>query len=167
MTAPRFVVDTMLGRLARWLRAMGYDTLFPRPAEDRWLLELAATEDRVLVTRDGALAGLAGPRGCLIRSEQIDRQLAEVVDTLRLSPVPAARLSRCLECNTPVEPRDKHTLRDVVPARVYATRTEFTGCPACGKVYWLGSHTDRIEARLARVLEPPPGPGADEFREPR
>src|SRR6266508_2517498 len=85
---PRCVVDTMLGRLGRWLRAMGYDTLYPGPtpgeAGDQRLLQLARAEDRILVTRDRMLARLAEPRGCLIRSELVDDQLLETVERLGL-----------------------------------------------------------------------------------
>lgn len=153
MKPPRFVVDTMLGRLARWLRAMGYDTLYLGPAEDRRLLQLAEAEDRILLTRDGRLARLAGTRGCLVQADQVDRQLAEVVERLTLAPPDAGWLSRCLECNAVLEPRPKHTLNGLVPDYVFATQTDFMGCPGCGKIYWPGSHADRIWARLARLLD--------------
>jgi hypothetical protein len=84
----RFVVDTMLGRLARWLRAMGFDTLYPGQVEDHRLLHLAHAEDRVLVTRDRRLARLAHPRGCLIQSEVVDHQIVEMRERLGLAPPP-------------------------------------------------------------------------------
>jgi uncharacterized protein with PIN domain len=78
----------MLGRLARWLRAMGYDTLYPGPTPgqvgDRQLLALAHAEDRVLVTRDRMLARLADPRGCLVRSERLADQLLEMIERMSL-----------------------------------------------------------------------------------
>lgn len=153
MSPPRFVVDTMLGRLARWLRAMGYDTLYLGPADDRRLLQLASSEDRILLTRDGKLARLAGALGCLIRADQLDRQLAEAVEKLSLAPQNSAWLSRCLECNALLEPRPKATLNGLVPEYVFATQSEFTGCPGCGKIYWAGSHADRMLARLTRILD--------------
>lgn len=148
----RFVVDTMLGRLARWLRAMGYDTLYLGPAHDRRLLQLALSEDRLLLTRDAKLAQLAGPRGCLVREETMGRQLAQVVEELTLAPPNEGWLSRCLECNALLEPRAKETLRGVVPEYVFATQTDFMGCPGCGKIYWPGTHADRMLARLAQLL---------------
>src|SRR5262245_5316693 len=75
----RFVVDTMLGRLARWLRAMGYDTLYLGQAEDRQLLQLARAQARILLTRDRVLARLAEPHSCLIRGERVDDQILEAV----------------------------------------------------------------------------------------
>lgn len=152
----RFVVDIMLGRLARWLRAMGYDTLYPRPAPghagDRRLRELCRAEQRVLITRDRMLARLAEPRSCLVRSEAVDQQIAEVVRTLALSPRKADWLSRCLDCNTPLEARPRESVAARVPAHVLATRSEFMACPGCAKIYWAGTHADRMLARLARLL---------------
>lgn len=153
MSPPRFVVDTMLGRLARWLRAMGYDTLYLGPADDRRLLQLAETENRILLTRDAKLARLAASRGCLIRADGVDQQLVEAVEKLSLVPREAGWLSRCLECNTVLEPRPKDTLNGLVPEYIFSTHTEFMGCRGCGKIYWAGSHADRMLARLARLLD--------------
>jgi uncharacterized protein len=148
VTPHRFVVDTMLGRLARWLRAMGYDTLYPGQAADRQLLQLARAESRILITRDRMLARLAHPQGCLITAELI----VEAVGRLALSPVETDWLSRCLECNARLEQREKAALSDLVPDHVLATQTEFMGCPGCGRIYWGGSHADRMLARLSRLL---------------
>jgi uncharacterized protein with PIN domain len=154
--APLFVVDIMLGRLARWLRALGYDTRYPGPlpghAGDRQLLQIAHAEDRILATRDRMLARLAGPRGCLVRAERLDDQLVEMVEHLGLHPREQDRLSRCLDCNSPLEPSPRAGVRGLVPERVFATHAEFRNCPGCAKIYWAGSHTDRILERLARVL---------------
>jgi uncharacterized protein with PIN domain len=148
----RFVVDTMLGRLAHWLRAMGYDAVYFGPAEDARLLRLARAESRVLVTRDAKLAEAAGPLGCLLRAEDVDGQVLETVAKLRLTPDETSWLSRCLACNARLEARAKDAVRDMVPPRVFAAHHEFRGCPACAKVYWAGSHADRILERLARLL---------------
>jgi uncharacterized protein with PIN domain len=153
---PRFVVDTMLGRLARWLRAMGYDTCYAGPtpghAGDRRLLQIAGVEDRVLVTRDRMLSRLAEPRGCLIRAERLDEQLVEMVVHLGLHPRKQDWLSRCLDCNSTLEPRPREGVRGLVPEHVFAVHAEFRTCPGCAKIYWAGSHTDRIVERLARIL---------------
>ena len=85
-TPQRFVLDTMLGKLARWLRAMGYDALYFKAADDRYLLQLARAEARTLLTRDAKLARLAGPGGLLIRATEIESQMAEVLERLALRP---------------------------------------------------------------------------------
>jgi len=150
---PRFVVDTMLGRLARWLRAMGYDTLYPGQAEDRRLLQLARAEERILVTRDRMLARLAEPRSCLIHAESVDDQLLEAVERLALSPDGSGWLSRCLECNARLEPGAREALRGLVPEHVFATHADFMRCPGCARIYWAGSHADRMLERLTRLLD--------------
>ena len=150
--APRFAVDTMLGRLARWLRAMGYDTVYPGQVEDRRLLQLARAETRILVTRDRVLARLAEPHSCLIRGERVDDQILEIVERLALSPVDGDWLSRCLECNALLEPGPRESLQALVPERVFAAHTEFMRCPDCARIYWPGSHADRMVERLSRLL---------------
>ncbi len=142
----------MLGRLARWLRAMGYDTLYPGQAEDRLLLRLARIEDRVLVTRDRMLARLAEARGCLIRAQAVDDQVIEAVSRLGLVPGTERWLSRCLDCNAVLEPRSPSELGGLVPERVLVSRPGFMSCPGCAKVYWDGSHADRMLERLERLL---------------
>ena len=142
----RFVADVMLGRLARWLRALGYDTVYRRDAADRQLLGLALREDRRLLTRDTALARLARERGLLIRRDGLDDQLREVVDACGL-PEPGL-LTRCLECNLPLERIGRSAVRDRVPPYTFATQVEFQTCPGCGRVYWPGTHAASILARL-------------------
>ena len=152
----RFVVDIMLGRLARWLRAMGYDTLYPGPspghAGDRRLLQLARLEERVLVTRDRMLARLAAPRGCLVNAEDVDEQILEVVRSMALRPPEADWLSRCLDCNAPLESRPRESLEGLVPEHIFATQREFMACAGCGRIYWRGTHAERMLARLDRLL---------------
>jgi uncharacterized protein with PIN domain len=148
----RFVVDTMLGRLARWLRAMGYDTLYPGQIEDRALLRIAITEGRTLMTRDRMLARLAGQHGCLIQSERLDAQILEAVEQLSLVIDDTRWLSRCLDCNAALDPISKGRVAGRVPEHVLTTQTEFWHCPGCGKTYWPGSHSDRMLSRLGRLL---------------
>lgn len=148
----RFVTDSMLGKLARWLRALGYDTLYFKVAEDRYLLQLAQAEARMLLTRDSRLARLAGAGGLLIQASDVEPQMVEVIERLALTPSEDGFLSRCLECNAALEPRSKDAVRGLVPEHVFVTHEEFVGCPGCSRVYWQGSHAGRILARLGRVL---------------
>src|SRR5919198_6027169 len=111
---PRFVADVMLGKLARWLRALGYDTLCFRDAPDARLLGIALRERRQLLTRDAALALRAGELGRLVRAGDLDAQLREVVTACGLEA--GGALSRCLECNGPLVAREPAAVRDRVPA---------------------------------------------------
>lgn len=159
-------MDTMLGKLARWLRAMGYDTLYFRVAQDRSLLQLARAEARTLLTRDARLARLAGAGGLLIRATEIEPQIVEVVEQLALAPSGEGLLSRCLECNALLEDRLKESVRGLVPEYVFVTHHRFVGCPGCSRIYWQGSHADRILARLERALGSRAPKGGADFPRP-
>ncbi len=132
---PRFLIDTMLGRLAHWLRAMGYDTIYLGQADDGDLLRLVRRDGRLLLTRDVKLAEAAAAQGCL-RAERLDDQLAEVIAKLGLAPPADGWLSRCLDCNTPVQRAARRDVRDRVPPGALALHDAFWDCPGCGKVYW-------------------------------
>ena len=154
--APRFVADSMLGRLARWLRAMGYDTLYLRHACDGDLLELARREQRTLLTRNLRLARSAAEDAVYhVRAERLEAQLAEIVAAFRLDPE-ADPLSRCLECNHLLTALERDKLGGSVPPHILASHREFSGCPACGRVYWEGSHAGRMRNRL-RAITPRAG----------
>ena len=148
MDEPRFVADAMLGRLARWLRALGYDTLYLRDAPDRRLLAIALAERRRLLTRDVALALRAREAGLLVRAETLDLQILEVTQACGLGGRRA--LSRCLECNGVLVPAAPEAVRDRVPPYTFATRREFWVCSGCARVFWAGTHV----AGLRRRLEP-------------
>jgi uncharacterized protein with PIN domain len=156
MDDSRFVADVMLGRLARWLRALGYDTLYFRDAPDRRLLAVALAERRRLLTRDAALARRAREAGLLVRAEQLDAQIREVAAALRLRPGRA--LSRCLECNGRLLPVEPEAVRHRVPPYTFATRREFLTCPGCDRVYWSGTHVAGIRRRLEPYLRSALGP---------
>lgn len=151
MSTPRFVADVMLGRLARWLRALGYDTLYFRDAPDRRLLAVALAEGRRLLTRDVALARRAREAGLLVRAEGLDAQIEEVAQACGLAGRRA--LSRCLECNGLLAPSSPAAVRGRVPPYTFATQREFWTCAGCDRVYWAGTHVEGIQRRLGRVLE--------------
>ncbi len=150
---PRFVADAMLGRLARWLRLLGWDVLYDPHRDDRELARIAAREDRVLLTRDrGLLARRIVRRGLLVRHDDVGAQLAQVLAELGLRPDPARAWTRCSVCNTPTEDVPKESVRDRVPAYTFATHERFRLCPGCGRVYWPGSHRELACADLDRWL---------------
>jgi uncharacterized protein len=154
----RFVADVMLGKLARWLRALGYDTLYFLDAPDSRLLGIALRERRHLLTRDAALASRAGSSGLLIHAEDLDAQLREVRDAFGLGP--RAPLSRCLECNGALAARRPDQVVGRVPPYVLATQAEFWGCEGCGRVFWSGTHVSGIRRRLHPYLDWPPDRGS-------
>ena len=152
----RFVADVMLGKLARWLRALGYDTLYFRDAPDSRLLGIALRERRQLLTRDAGLAARAGAAGRLVRAGSLDAQLREVTEAWGLTS--RAPLSRCLECNETLARRAPGEVRDRVPPYTCATQREFWECAGCRRVFWAGTHAEGILSRLQPYLAAPPAP---------
>jgi len=155
----KFLADHMLGRLARWLRLLGYDTTYTNiPLDDNALVDLSQAEQRVLLTRDKNLAQRVGIP--LIKSERVDQQLEQVVRDYSLSIDEGKVLSRCSVCNTLVIAIDRKETKPLVPDRVYAMHQEFWLCPSCHRCYWKGSHWDKIMRRV-RLLENLTGGGVD------
>lgn len=145
----RFVLDGHLGRLAAYLRMLGFDSAYSNRADDRALAVLASREDRVLLTRDrGLLKRSIVRRGYLVRSDRPEDQLGEVARRFELGP--ASRLfGRCLRCNGSLESIALPIARSRVPPRVASEQRDFRHCPACDAIYWRGSH----HARMLRLIE--------------
>jgi uncharacterized protein with PIN domain len=133
----------MLGRLARWLRILGYDTAFDPHADDWALVRRARAEGRLLVTRDHQLAARRGVSVLLIQSEELAGQVRQVVAAIGSSPEGA--FTRCLVCNQCLTPLSRERARARVPLHVYRAHQEFQLCQECGRVYWRGTHWDRMK----------------------
>ncbi len=143
---PKLLVDAMLGRLAKWLRLLGYDAEYWRDGSDEALIAHAQVEGRLIVTRDGPLAGRRGVQALRIHAEDLDGQLAEVRAALGGMPQP---FTRCPECNGALAPLPHAAARDLVPPYVWHTQQEFRRCERCSRVYWKGSHWPALQERLA------------------
>lgn len=142
----KLLVDGMLGRLARWLRILGYDTVFERKADDWTLIHLARAEGRLLLTRDRQLATRRIVPTLLIESEELAAQVRQVIAVL--GPSPTGAFSRCPVCNQRLMPLSHNKARDRVPAHVHRTQGKFCLCPECDRVYWQGTHWDRMKEIL-------------------
>ncbi len=143
----------MLGRLAKWLRILGYDTAYRPDLDDPQLVRLARAEGRILLTRDRALARRRGLRCLLIESEHLADQRRQVVAELGLTTDGA--FSRCPVCNTPLQRMAKTAAEPRVPAHVFRTHHRFSLCPRCNKVYWPGSHRARMQSEIDQLCSPP------------
>jgi uncharacterized protein with PIN domain len=140
----RFVLDCHLGRLAKHLRLMGFDTLYSTHTPDGWLAAVSAGEQRWLLTRDKALLFRSIiERGCLIRTPQPRAQLAQVLDRHDCMGS-AAPMSRCLVCNTALQPAPLEEALSEAPPKTRVWCREFYRCPGCLRLYWKGSHYDRL-----------------------
>ena len=142
----RFVVDGMLGSLARWLRILGYDTDYVNQRDDAELVRIARAEDRVLLTRDRELAARRGVKTLLIESQSLDDQLAQVTAAFPLPP--GAHLGRCSVCNTALVEAAPEEIAHRVPSYVLKRHPHFRRCPGCDRVYWRGTHWRNMQARL-------------------
>jgi uncharacterized protein len=138
----------MLGTLAKWLRILGYDTLFDPVLTDHQLVRLARAEDRILLTRDRELALRGGVQTLLVASEQLDDQVRQVMVDLDLEI--DRSFSRCPVCNGLLEAIDREAARSRVPAYVAQIHDTFHHCPSCQRVYWRGTHWQRIAEHLAQ-----------------
>jgi uncharacterized protein with PIN domain len=148
----RFVLDGHLGRLARHLRMAGFDVLWRREAADEELASISAAERRVLLTRDrGLLKRSAVTHGYFVREVEPARQLAEVVRRFDLARA-VAPFRRCLRCNDLLEPVPKEAVAERLPPRVRERHDDFRRCPACGRIYWAGTHHRRMTRLLEDVL---------------
>jgi uncharacterized protein with PIN domain len=153
MKERKFFCDAMLGRLARWLRILGYDTAYARDLADARVVAKAGAEGRVLLTRDTRLVARAGiGLHLLVHANATDDQLREVVAAFGLSIDRARMLRRCVACNGAVEPVPRDEARGLVPPYVYGTQETFARCAACGRFYWPATHRDRILRRLEELL---------------
>jgi hypothetical protein len=143
------LVDAMLGRLARWLRLLGYDAAYWRDGSDEALIATAQAEGRLIVTRDHALARRRGVRAVLIAAEALDEQIAEARAALGGSPTP---FTRCGECGGELTDLPHAAARELVPPYVWQTQTQFSRCAVCGRVYWKGTHWPALQQRLVQDL---------------
>ena len=141
----------MLGRLARWLRLLGYDTLYADKISDHQIVARARAKGRVVLTRDHGLVRRKGIRCLLVRSQVLEEQIREVVAAFGV-PEPGAE-PRCSQCNAPLVEVTPDQVRPHVPAYVLKTQTQFRRCPSCDKYYWPGSHWKDVQRTIARVLE--------------
>ncbi len=143
----RFVVDAMFGTLAKWLRILGFDTIFARDLADSEIMALADREGRVLITRDKELARRSD-NGLFLNSDVLDEQIAQVLEKY---PADEGRtLTRCLECNGLLVPVEKAEVRNV-PDGVLEREDEFSKCPNCGRFYWPATHWENMMERIAEL----------------
>lgn len=148
---PMFLADAALGRLATWLRLLGYDTVYARGADERELLRRARLERRVLLTRNTRLLRRrALPAYVFITSDDFRAQLRQVIDACGLSTT-GAFLARCSRCNEPLATVDRAEACASVPAYVCTTQHRFARCPRCRRVYWGATHVERMRAELRRL----------------
>ncbi len=149
----RFIVDCMLGKLAKWLKILGFDALYFSKIEDSDLLVLAQKEGRVLLSRDNGLIGKSrNIKTLFIESEDWNTQVEQVLNEFELwediSPY-----SRCIECNVELRDLPKKKARNLVTPFVFEQAESFALCPECGRVFWKGTHHRDMEFKIEEILK--------------
>jgi uncharacterized protein with PIN domain len=142
----------MLGRLARWLRFLGFDTLYYSDISDSRLIRLAREQNRLILTRDTRLVKAKAARDhLLINANDPYRQLIEVIDSLDLKEFKP--FGRCVTCNGQLtEIADKTEVKDAVPEFVFLNFNVFLRCDNCGKIYWEGTHPQKFREKLGSII---------------
>jgi len=159
----KFIVDAMLGKLARWLRMLGHDVIYSTELSDSGLLELAKKENRVLLTKDLELYQRAIARDIdafYLEGKSESERLAEVAKRYNLTLEIDMEKSRCPLCNTKLEATPKEQLSGELEKNTFTYYDKFWKCPNCGQVYWQGAHWKQIsntvkeaEAKLEKLKE--------------
>ncbi|MEO0211201.1 MAG: Mut7-C RNAse domain-containing protein [candidate division WOR-3 bacterium] len=146
----KFLVDQHAGKLCRWLRFLGFDAEMAGGS----LYDLAARairEGRVLLTRNRRAHDLPIVKALVLLSDDPDEQLRQVLSELSLK-TKANPFTRCPVCNEELVDVEKEEVKHLVPPHTYSIHEEFSMCPCCGRVYWEGSHVERMRATLEELL---------------
>ncbi len=140
----KFIVDHNVGKLARWLRMMGFDSVFFTGEDDSLIVKQALAENRILLTRDTGImlrrmVTSGRVKAVLFQSEAPEEQMRRLTELLDIR-VGAKPFTICLEDNTPIIPTTPEQVKDRVPPYVFKNQTQYMECPLCNRVYWRGTH---------------------------
>ena len=149
----KFLCDQMLGTLAKWLRLFGFDTFYANAElDDDKLLEMAEKENRVLITRDKELIIRAKKKNIQIvemTSIDLDEQLSVILKNVDVDEKTV--LSRCSLCDTILNEIKRDDVKNKVPEKVFRNNDRFWFCSKCDKIYWRGSHYDKIQSKINKI----------------
>jgi len=147
-----FAADRTLGKLAKWLRIMGFDTLFESDISNKGFYDNLAPE-RILLTRTTKIREqFAAKRLVFIKADNLAEQLRQVVDDLAITRQDIRLFSMCLQCNTPIVAVGKAAVYGRVPDYIWQTHDEFSKCSQCDRIFWAGSHVERSRAIIEKLF---------------
>ncbi len=152
---PKFVLDVHLGKLAKLMRLAGFDTFYKNDYDDGTIVKISIEQHRTILTRDtGLLKRKEITHGYFIRNIKAEKQLEEVITRFDLAKF-IKPFTRCLICNTELRPVAKENVINRIPPKVKKYQTEFSVCESCDKIYWKGTHYER----MLKILQPYKNPG--------
>lgn len=147
----KFILTKELGRLAKWLRILGFDAQYFSEEKISSLIILALRDNRIILTRNHRMPEARGNRVLYIKSEHIKEQLAQVLKELGLKPDRRLMFSRCTLCNVRLADTQKEDVKCRVPEYVFNTQDDFLVCPVCRRVYWQGTHWGNVVKVLKEI----------------
>jgi len=140
----KFIADVMLGRLAKRMRLLGFDVLYDRTLDDNEVIRISLEHDRVILTRDTALAARPlAKKHLLVSADRVQEQMEQVISAFPRE-MPDVPLTRCSECNEPLDRIAREEAQDLVPHHVYENKDLFFHCRRCKRTYWHGTHVSRM-----------------------
>jgi uncharacterized protein with PIN domain len=153
----KFIVDNNVGKLAKWLRIMGYDALLFSGDDDGKMVKMALAQNRVILTKDSQimkrrLVTSGRLRAVLIKDDDVKVQLQQVVETLNVD-YHFKPFSICLECNQRLQEKNKDEVRELVPPYVFKTQSLYMECPSCHRLYWRGTHWQAMTRELEKMAK--------------
>ncbi|MFH1339292.1 MAG: Mut7-C RNAse domain-containing protein [Candidatus Omnitrophota bacterium] len=150
----QFILTPELGRLAKWLRILGYDAVYFSRANFPSLLIQALRDNRIILTRNSRFIDkVRAAKSLQIKSDEVSRQLKQVLKDLNIKPEPGKMFSRCIICNTELRGIEKQQVTDKVPEYVFRTQEEFFTCPSCWRIYWPGTHWGSVNKTLKEISD--------------
>ncbi|MEM2272866.1 MAG: Mut7-C RNAse domain-containing protein [Candidatus Bathyarchaeia archaeon] len=154
MSDIKFMVDGMLGKVARWLRMLGYDTKYAGDLHDDEILKIAVNERRIILTKDYQLfrkANTNGIKAVFVEGRTHIEKMIDLSRQLNIRLEVSIEKSRCPKCNSPIKLVEKESIKDKVLSSTYKAYNEFWVCTGCEQVYWKGSHWKKINESLNKV----------------
>jgi len=149
---PCFAAEKTLGKLAKWLRLLGFDTLYDPEITPERLFEIMENDRIVLTRTQRTKKQLASRKLIIIESDHLEKQLNQVLQELDLKFADTRPFSRCLQCNVLIVAAEKDSVWGRVPDYIFETHDHFQQCPVCGRIYWPGSHTQRSLEKIRQLF---------------
>ena len=147
----KFLLTRELGRLAKWLRILGFDTAYTSHDNAGAIIIQSLKEDRLILTRNLSLARSARVKTLLVESEILKEQIPQILKGLKLAVNSDMMFSRCILCNVELISVEKAKIKGQVPEYVFNTQENFIVCPACKRIYWAGTHWGNVSTTLKEI----------------